>query len=228
MKHMVSILFAALAVAGGCGFGGGDEPVPESVSASVAAPGGNCDIVEAARRQIGVTVGYDPSYRSLAYPGGDVPRRTGVCTDVIVRALRDARGADLQKLVHEDMERAFSAYPNPRKWGLSRPDPNIDHRRVLNLRTFFRRVGWEVAATRDAKDYAPGDFVTVEIGSRRQPHIMIVSDRRGGDGAPLVIHNIGSGVREDDDLFAYAITGHYRIPAPAADAGRRTQGQKEE
>lgn len=72
---------------------------------------GETDVVVAARRQIGVTVGYDPAYRKIGYPGGDVPRESGVCTDVIIRALRDARKIDMQKLVHEDMKTSFSKYP---------------------------------------------------------------------------------------------------------------------
>ena len=74
------------------------------------------DLAAAARKQVGVTIGYDSAYRKLAYPNGDVPRESGVCTDVIIRALRDARKIDLQKLVHEDMKTSFSKYPQ--MWGL--------------------------------------------------------------------------------------------------------------
>ena len=89
------------------------------VASSVAMAGtNNVDIVAAARKQIGVTVGYDPAYRRLAYPNGDVPRSSGVCTDVVIRALRDARKVDLQKLVHEDMKANFAKYPQ--QWGLKR------------------------------------------------------------------------------------------------------------
>jgi uncharacterized protein YijF (DUF1287 family) len=95
-------------------------------------------IVEAARSQIGVTVSYDPSYQKLDYPGGDVPKETGVCSDVIVRALRK-QGIDLQKQIHEDMAANFEAYP--KNWGLKKPDRNIDHRRVPNLMTYFKRKG---------------------------------------------------------------------------------------
>ena len=122
----------------------------------------NVDIVAAARKQIGVTVGYDPAYRRLAYPNGDVPRSSGVCTDVIIRALRDARKVDLQKLVHEDMKANFAKYPQ--QWGLKRTDPNIDHRRVPNLQCYFKRKGWSLKATKKASDYEPGDFVTVTVG----------------------------------------------------------------
>jgi uncharacterized protein YijF (DUF1287 family) len=169
----------------------------------------NVDIVAAARKQIGVTVSYDPAYRKIGYPGGDVPRTSGVCTDVIIRALRDARKVDLQKLVHEDMKGSFAKYPQ--NWGLKKPDANIDHRRVPNLQCYFKRKGWSLKATKAASDYEPGDFVTVKVGGRL-PHIMIVSDRKASDGTPLVIHNIGAGTKEENSLFTYPLTGHYRIP----------------
>ena len=167
------------------------------------------DVVSAARRQIGVTVGYDPAYRKIGYPGGDVPRSSGVCTDVIIRALRDARKIDLQKLVHEDMKSNFSKYP--RMWGLKTPDANIDHRRVPNLQCYFKRKGYALPVSKNAADYKPGDIVTVMVGEKL-PHIMIVSDKKSAAGVPLALHNIGSGTQEEDVLFAYPLTGHYRIP----------------
>lgn len=66
------------------------------------------DLAAAARRQIGVTTGYDNKYRPIGYPNGDVPIATGVCADVVIRAARDAWGIDLQRLVHEDMTRSFA------------------------------------------------------------------------------------------------------------------------
>ena len=181
-----------------------------AIVAAVSAQAGtnNVDVVVAARKQIGVTVGYDPAYVRLAYPNGDVPRSGGVCTDVIIRALRDARKVDLQKLVHEDMKTSFAKYPQ--NWGLKNPDANIDHRRVLNLQCYFKRKGWSLTATKTASDYEPGDFVTVTVGGKL-PHIMIVSDRKAADGTPLVIHNIGSGTKEENCLFTYPLTGHYRV-----------------
>ena len=165
-------------------------------------------VVEAARAQVGVTVIYDPSYVALKYPGGDVSSERGVCTDVVIRALRTARGMDLQKLVHEDMKANFSKYP--RIWGLKRADRNIDHRRVPNLRTFFKRQGFSLPVTRTVKDYEPGDLVTCTVPPGL-PHIMIVSSRKNSTGVPLIIHNIGRGTREEDALFAYPLTGHYRL-----------------
>ena len=167
------------------------------------------EVVTAARSQIGETVVYDGSYVSMTYPGGDVAVERGVCTDVVIRALRKARGMDLQKLVHEDMKRSFSKYP--KIWGLRSTDRNIDHRRVPNLQTYFKRKGYQFPVTDDAADYLAGDIVTC-IVPPHLPHIMIVSDKRSSEGVPLVIHNIGSGTEEEDRLFSFRITGHYRLP----------------
>ena len=163
-------------------------------------------LVAAARQQIGVTTSYDPSYKKLAYPGGDVPKETGVCSDVVVRAFRRFN-VDLQKAVHEDMDRAFDRYP--RKWGLKRPDANIDHRRVPNLMTYFKRQGWQVAVGTKPEDYRPGDVVAWDLGGGIT-HIGIVSDRRTPAGTPLVIHNIGQGAKEEDILFRHDRIGQYR------------------
>lgn len=168
-------------------------------------------LVEAARSQIGVTTRYDGSYVKLDYPGGDVEPERGVCTDVVIRALRKGYGLDLQKLVHLDMKANFGKYP--KIWGLKGTDRNIDHRRVPNLQTFFKRNGYSLKITREAGDYQPGDLVTCMLPGNL-PHVMIVSDRKNPQGVPLVIHNIGAGASEDDDLFRFKLTGHYRIPLP--------------
>lgn len=162
----------------------------------------------AARSQVGVTVRYDPEYTVLDYPSGDVPIERGVCTDVVVRAMRKT-GIDLQKAVHEDMKRAFSAYP--KTWGLKSTDRNIDHRRVLNLARYLERQGKKVPVTKTEEDYRPGDIVTC-IVPPHLPHIMIVSDRYSIEdpGRPLIIHNIGQGAQEEDRLFEFELTGHYR------------------
>ena len=165
-------------------------------------------IVEAARSQVGVTLRYDPSYQKLSYPGGDVPIEVGVCTDVIIRALRKSHNLDLQKLLHEDMKKNFARYP--KTWGLSRPDRNIDHRRVPNLQTYFKRRGWQLPLVKEAERFKPGDIVTC-IVPPHLPHIMIVSDKLSPEGRPLVIHNIGAGAQEEDMLFELELTGHYRI-----------------
>lgn len=168
----------------------------------------DCRLPALAREQIGVTVIYDPDYVSLKYPGGDVPIDRGVCTDVVIRAMRGLQ-FDLQKEVHEDMKKNFSAYPSRKNWGLKRTDRNIDHRRVPNLQTFFKRKGWSQPITENPADYKPGDIVTCLLGGSL-PHIMIVSDRKNDDGVPLIIHNIGAGTQEEDDLFTFKLTGHYR------------------
>jgi uncharacterized protein len=114
----------------------------------------------------------------------------------------------LQVLVHEDMRANFTSYP--RLWGLSKPDTNVDHRRVPNLQKFLERAHAKIASSDAVTSYLPGDLVTWMLPGNL-PHIGIVSDRRASDtGRPLVIHNIGAGPKEEDMLFAYPITGHYR------------------
>jgi uncharacterized protein len=164
-------------------------------------------LISAARKQIGVTITYDPAYSRLAFPGGDVPRSKGVCTDVVIRAFRDAFGLDLQALVNADMKRAFSAYP--KRWGLKSTDRNIDHRRVPNLETFLSRQGARLAIASDASSWRPGDIMTCLVGGNL-PHIGIISDKKTLTGRPLVIHNIGRGTKEEDILFAFKLTGHFR------------------
>lgn len=183
--------------------------LPEARAAHPVAPRGVA-LAIAARRQIGVTVRYDPAYTRITYPGGDVPESRGVCTDVVIRALR-TQHLDLQQRVHEDMRAHFATYPQ--KWGLRGPDSNIDHRRVPNLQTWFARQGWSIAVSDRAADYRAGDLVTWMLPGNL-PHIGIVSERKTLlRGVPLIIHNIGRGTREDDILFDHKITGHYR-PKP--------------
>lgn len=166
-------------------------------------------IVTAARKQIGVTLSYDPAYTALTYPGGDVPRERGVCTDVVIRALRDSLGKDLQALVHDDMKANFSKYP--KIWGLQKTDKNIDHRRVPNLMVYFARNHTKLPAPtlKDPSKFRPGDLVTCTVPPHL-PHIMIVSDKKNEDGLPWVIHNIGGGACEEDRLGDFPLTGHFR------------------
>ena len=165
-------------------------------------------LVNAARGQVGATLKYDPAYQRLAYPNGDVPIERGVCTDVVVRAYRQL-GVDLQVLVHQDLKKAWGDYPHHARWQLKAPDRNIDHRRVPNLATFLARHGATVPPSRDTKTYLPGDIVTWRL-PYDMTHIGIVSDKLSRNGVPLIIHNIGGGAREEDMLFAYPVTGHYR------------------
>ncbi len=163
-------------------------------------------LVRAARSQVGITTIYSQAYHGIGYPDGDFPRKSGACTDVIIRAYRDGLDLDLQKLIHLDMKKAFSAYP--KIWGLKTTDRNIDHRRVPNMRTFFKRQGAVEPFSKDPEDWLPGDIVTSIIDGRLA-HCGIVSDRKLRS-RPLLIHNVGRGTREEDRLFAWPITGHYR------------------
>lgn len=159
------------------------------------------------------TVRYDPAYVRIPYPGGDVPADTGVCTDVIIRVYR-AVGVDLQKQVHEDMLGNFSACPNERRWHLSHTDTNIDQRRVPNLMNFFARKGETLRITGEAKDYAPGDLVTWDLGGGVAHIGIVVNSKSPQTGRYLVVHNIGRGPQMEDVLFNWRITGHYRYFGP--------------
>jgi uncharacterized protein YijF (DUF1287 family) len=150
---------------------------------------------------------YTPDYISIKYPNGDVPAKTGVCTDVIIRAYRKL-GIDLQKEVHEDLKANFSKYP--KIWGLSKPDTNIDHRRVPNLEIFFIRKGEKLEVTDLANDYKTGEIVTWMINGKL-PHIGIITNKKSSDGKrPMIVHNVGGGQVLEDCLFSYAIVGHFK------------------
>jgi uncharacterized protein YijF (DUF1287 family) len=159
------------------------------------------ELVEAALFRATQDVRYDPDYVVIDYPGGDVPADTGVCTDVVIRSYR-ALGIDLQKLVHEDMKRNFSAYP--RNWGLKQADKNIDHRRVPNLQKYFQRKGAEVEKNENPT-YLPGDLVVWDLNGNGLWHIGIVV-------APdTFVHNIGSGPVTEVGIGQWEVVGHYRF-----------------
>jgi len=195
MSHFAGVVFLAVA---------------HSAYTSVAVADIADGLAYAALERISHKVRYDPAYVILNYPGGDVPADRGVCTDVVVRSYRRL-GIDLQRLVHLDMKSNFGVYPNLKKWGLSQPDPNIDHRRVLNLQTFFSRHGRSLPVTNRAKDYRPGDLVVTTVPPN-MPHIAIVSNRKSADRKRyMIVHNIGRGPKLEDRLFDFPITGHYRF-----------------
>ena len=164
-------------------------------------------LVAAAVAQYRQTVYYDPSYVRLSYPNGDVPKDRGVCSDVVIRALRGV-GIDLQVKLHEDMRAYWSAYP--KLWNLRRPDANIDHRRVANLMTFFARGGDALRVSSTVDAYRPGDLVAWRLDSGRL-HIGVVTDQLAPSRNPLMAHNIGAGVQLEDVLFGWKVIGHYRV-----------------
>jgi uncharacterized protein YijF (DUF1287 family) len=185
----------------------GSSVVPSSSAApSLQSKPRTARLIAAARRQVGVTLRYDSGYAQIGFPDGDVPRERGVCTDVVIRAYRDAFGLDLQALVNADMRAAFSAYP--KTWGLAGPDRNIDHRRVPNLATWLRRKHAAMPVPSDPSAWQPGDIFTSLVAGTGT-HIGLVSDRPGRR-SPLVIHNIGAGAREEDALLQWPLTGRYR------------------
>jgi uncharacterized protein YijF (DUF1287 family) len=169
-------------------------------------------LAEAAVERTSHEVRYDPTYFVIDYPGGDVPAEVGVCTDEVIRSYR-AVGVDLQQLVHEDMKSNFALYPS--KWGLKKPDTNIDHRRVPNLMVFFERQGAARPVTEEARDYKPGDVVTWDLGNGLTHIGVVVAVPSDGDENRLrIVHNIGAGPKMEDVLFSWKITGHYRFTGP--------------
>ncbi len=168
-------------------------------------------LLDAADSRTKVSVTYDGRYHKLDYPGGDVPKSIGVCTDLIIRSYRSAFKYDFQKTLHEDMKQRFSSYPP--LWGLKKPDTNIDHRRVPNLEFFLKKYGTTLSGTRNSANYKPGDLVTWNIGGTKRfiPHIGIVSNKRTPKGIPLIYHNIGEGPKLEDTLFAFPIRYHFRF-----------------
>lgn len=161
---------------------------------------------EKARSIIDASVRYTPDYVSIGYPNGDVPAKTGVCTDVVIRSYRKL-GIDLQKEVHEDMRAHFSSYP--KNWGATKTDTNIDHRRVPNLEIFFSRKGKKLPITQNPDDYKTGAIVTWMINDKL-PHIGIVTNQLSKDGKRrLIVHNVGGGQVLEDCLFKYTIVGHF-------------------
>jgi uncharacterized protein YijF (DUF1287 family) len=180
------------------------------VAPPVAAEGGPSFVerlLARAREEVTHGVSYDPSYVRIAYPGGDVDPSRGVCTDVIVRALRGA-GIDLQARVHEDVlarPRAYARY-------VTHPDANIDHCRVGPLTVWLDAHARRRPLRSSA--FGAGDLVVWSLhGAGGLDHIGIVSDRAGPRGLPLVIHNIGPSPTEDDVLDSWPIVGHWRLGA---------------
>lgn len=178
--------------------------LPLAPSLATRPSAGASELILHARQQIGVTTQYDPAYVALDYPGGDVPRDRGVCIDVVIRAYRDAFDFDFQQKVHEDMRASFAAYPD--RWGLSRTDRNIDHRRVPNVETWLLRHGHELSP----HDWQPGDIMTCRVGGRL-PHIGILSSRTDRQGRWKAIHNIGLGTLEDSRIWAYGDKRRFRF-----------------
>jgi uncharacterized protein len=163
-------------------------------------------LVANAIEQSKVTHSYDPAYVKIAYPGGDVPMSTGVCTDVVIRAFRSIN-IDLQKEVHQDMQRNFATYPQ--NWGAKTSDTNIDHRRVPNLMVWLQRKGKALPVTNHPQDYQPGDIVTWDFGGGQQ-HIGIVSNVRATSDRLMIVDNAGWGTKVEDVLFVWKQIGHYR------------------
>jgi uncharacterized protein YijF (DUF1287 family) len=159
-------------------------------------------VIENAQWQTTQDVTYDPSYVKLDYPMGDVPSNTGVCTDVVIRALR-VDGKDLQELIYKDISANLDYY------NLSKTNKNIDHRRCKNVIKYFKRNNKTVPITSNGADYKPGDIVFWDIAAG---HVGIVSNVKvPNTDRYYVIHNICCGPQSEDFLFSSKIVLHVRL-----------------
>ena len=167
---------------------------------------GNVDIfVKAAHTQVGKTLTYNPEYTYIKYPMGDIPLSKGVCTDVIVRAFRGLN-IDLQERIYRDKKKFPKRYKG--LYYTDKLDPNIDHRRVKNIQKYLISRGYRVNDI-----FKPGDIVVWKLQGKTKllDHIGICSDKSNAHGEPLILHNINSGVKEEDELRTYKIVDHFRV-----------------
>ena len=157
--------------------------------------------IASARTQVGVTLTYNPEYVKLTFPMGDLNISKGVCTDVIVRAMRGVN-VDLQEKIYKHKKSHPKLYKN--LYSSNALNTSIDHRRVKNIQAYLLARGYRV---KDA--FKPGDIVVWKIYNL--DHIGICSDKLNDEGEPYVIHNVGDGAQEEDFLRAYKIVDHFRV-----------------
>jgi len=160
--------------------------------------------ITSARTQVGQTLTYNPEYVKLAFPMGDLNITKGVCTDVVVRAMRGV-GIDLQERIYNHKKAHLELYKN--LYASNKINTSIDHRRVKNIQAYLRARGYRV---KDA--FKPGDIVVWKVSGL--DHIGICSDKINSDGEPYIVHNIGSGAQEEDVLRTYQIVEHFRVFYP--------------
>lgn len=158
---------------------------------------------------------YLEQYRVLNYPGGDVPAGTGVCTDLVIRAFRNA-GVDIQKELHEDRVAHPGAYPT-QIWDNKKADKNIDHRRCQNMAAWFGRFATKLPIDTDMdslqKNWRAGDVVFyVREGQTYPWHVAIVSDKKASDGMPLIVDGYPPCTSESHRLDEFKpIHSHWRM-----------------
>lgn len=170
------------------------------------------DLLMGAQKTVLNGANYGGGYRRIPYPNGDIPREDGVCTDVVVRAVRNA-GVDIQSELQKDIKRKLRAYPMIKK-----RNPNIDHRRVKTLLPYFKRQ-WTAHTTEfdDPKDpLRPGDIIFMDTFPNRSgpDHIGVLSNNRGKSGQLLVINNWTNGFKTQEmDLLSFVpVTHRFRLP----------------
>jgi uncharacterized protein YijF (DUF1287 family) len=210
MKKLSLILFTALPMMlMAC------EPyVDDELDAVVSIENYTCDncsdqelVANHAGKQTTLNTIYDGSWVNIGYPGGDPGYQQGVCTDVIVRALR-CIDIDLQELIHNDLK-ANREYYNKR-YRIKAIDNNIDHRRTQNIQSYLTKLGANIKVPLSKKNYKPGDILfwdDIAAG-----HTGIISNEiNPSTGNYYVLHNIGGGAQYEDFLEYYEPSEVYRL-----------------
>lgn len=144
-----------------------------------------------------------PKYKSRYYGDSGYPNDGyGVCSDVVIFALKAAG-----YYVKDDIQRDIALYP--KDYGIEESNPQIDFRRVQNLKIYFSHYATALTTNiEDVEQWQGGDIVVFE------KHIGIISDRRNENGVPYVIHHQGAFQKyyEEDILETRKdIVGHYRM-----------------
>ena len=191
---------------------GPSDAQTELIANGLVASGKPGDILAAeALRYSNFAITYDPAYFKINFPGGDVPLAKGVASDLVVRCYRKI-GIDLQEEINKDMKSSHRQYPE--LWGSNAIDPNIDHRRVPNLKCFFSRKGETIKNSREAAEYQTGDIVVWALPNADMHIGIVVPGPDGQAGSPWVVHHpAGGSVKWENALFDYQLLGHYRYPS---------------
>lgn len=167
------------------------------------------DIVKGARQEVLNKTQYKDGY----FEGGFPPDGEGVCTDVLWRALKCA-GYDIKTAIDTDIKQNPKDYSD----GVKTPDPNIDFRRVKNLKVFLKKYAQNL--TTEVKPYDKSNLSTWQRGDivilDNPEHVAIISDKRRDDGVPYVIQNTYPKAKESDSLLYWymhkRIVAHFRYP----------------
>ncbi len=144
-----------------------------------------------------------PIYYSRYYKGGYPNDNRGVCTDIIWYSFKYA-GINFKMKIDEDIRKNLKEYKT-----ITKPDPNIDFRRVRNIKIFLDRNAISLTTNLEEKEmWQPGDIIIYNTDQ----HIAILSDKKNEQNLPYILHFNQEGAKEEDKIYKAEITSHYRWP----------------